>query len=286
MLLMPELSAYRLGQLLAMYEHRTFVEAMLYGINPFDEFGVEYGRTLAGPMAAALARAELPSEWDGSTRALMRLRAVRDAAPSAKPCVSARADLRQRAFAPRRQVRAFASRHWIPRPPPSGTFAQYWRNSGPHDLARQHQLLAHGGRLSATGHSHLPRVRRRRPRRRGPLASRARHLRSTCGCRRGPGAVRRHSRARGTAHHRRERHLAPGRVLAKFCFRHCSAFRASRRERRHSGLEVAAARLAESHFAAAASVVGLRSQAATRPTGGDQAGHANPSLCAGSAGNS
>jgi hypothetical protein len=50
MLLMPELSAYRLGQLLAMYEHRTFVEAMLYGINPFDEFGVEYGRTLAGPM--------------------------------------------------------------------------------------------------------------------------------------------------------------------------------------------------------------------------------------------
>ena len=72
MLLMPELSAYRLGQLLAMYEHRTFVEAMLYGINPFDEFGVEYGRTLAGPIAAALSSdTELPSDWDGSTRALV-----------------------------------------------------------------------------------------------------------------------------------------------------------------------------------------------------------------------
>ena len=71
-LLMPELSPYRLGQLLALYEHRTFVEAMLYGINPFDEFGVEYGRTLAGPIAAALSTdAELPPDWDASTRALV-----------------------------------------------------------------------------------------------------------------------------------------------------------------------------------------------------------------------
>jgi glucose-6-phosphate isomerase len=72
MLLMPELSAYRLGQLLAMYEHRTFVEAMLYGINPFDEFGVEYGRTLAGPIVAALSTgAELPPDTDASTRGLV-----------------------------------------------------------------------------------------------------------------------------------------------------------------------------------------------------------------------
>ena len=60
MLLMPELCAYRLGQLLALYEHRTFVEAMLYGINPFDEFGVEYGKTLAGPIVAALVRWRSP----------------------------------------------------------------------------------------------------------------------------------------------------------------------------------------------------------------------------------
>src|SRR5262249_16730188 len=72
MLLMPELSAYRLGQLLAIYEHRTFVEGMLYGLNPFDEFGVEYGRTLAGPIAAALsAGVALPPDADASTRGLV-----------------------------------------------------------------------------------------------------------------------------------------------------------------------------------------------------------------------
>jgi glucose-6-phosphate isomerase len=72
MLLMPELSAYRLGQLLALYEHRTFVEAVLHGINPFDEFGVEYGKTLAGPITAALsAGAALPPAADASTRGLV-----------------------------------------------------------------------------------------------------------------------------------------------------------------------------------------------------------------------
>ena len=72
MLLMPELSAYRLGQLLALYEHRTFVEAVLHGINPFDEFGVEYGKTLTGPLVAALADGiALPPDTDASTRGLV-----------------------------------------------------------------------------------------------------------------------------------------------------------------------------------------------------------------------
>ncbi len=72
MLLMPELSSYRLGQLLALYEHRTFVEAVLYGINPFDQFGVELGKTLAEPIVAALAgKAALPPGTDASTRGLV-----------------------------------------------------------------------------------------------------------------------------------------------------------------------------------------------------------------------
>ena len=71
-LLMPELSAYRLGQLLALYEHRTFVEAVLHGINPFDEFGVDYGKTLTGPIVAALAEGvALPPGTDASTRGLV-----------------------------------------------------------------------------------------------------------------------------------------------------------------------------------------------------------------------
>jgi len=36
-----------LGMLLAMYEHRTYVQAKIWGINPFDQWGVELGKTLA-----------------------------------------------------------------------------------------------------------------------------------------------------------------------------------------------------------------------------------------------
>ena len=72
MILMPELNAYRMGQLLALYEHRTFVEAVLYGINPFDQFGVELGKTLAAPIVAALSGADaLDDGTDGSTRGLV-----------------------------------------------------------------------------------------------------------------------------------------------------------------------------------------------------------------------
>ena len=70
--MMPELNAYRLGQLLALYEHRTFVEAVLFGVNPFDQFGVELGKTLAGPIVAALeSKAALPGDADASTRGLV-----------------------------------------------------------------------------------------------------------------------------------------------------------------------------------------------------------------------
>jgi glucose-6-phosphate isomerase len=81
-IMMPELNAYRLGQLLALYEHRTFVEAVLFGINSFDQFGVELGKTLAGPIVAALEdKAALPEDADGSTRGLIAH--VRALAPAA-----------------------------------------------------------------------------------------------------------------------------------------------------------------------------------------------------------
>ena len=71
-ILIPEVNAYRLGQLIALYEHRTFVEAVLYGINPFDQFGVELGKTLTAPIAASLASgAPLPEATDASTRGLV-----------------------------------------------------------------------------------------------------------------------------------------------------------------------------------------------------------------------
>jgi glucose-6-phosphate isomerase len=71
-LLMPALDARNLGALLALYEHRTFVEGVLYGINSFDQWGVELGKTLAKPIVAALDdNAPLPEDTDPSTRALV-----------------------------------------------------------------------------------------------------------------------------------------------------------------------------------------------------------------------
>ena len=71
-LVLPTLDARNLGALLALYEHRTFVEGVLCGINSFDQWGVELGKTLAKPIVAALADGTtLASGVDGSTRALV-----------------------------------------------------------------------------------------------------------------------------------------------------------------------------------------------------------------------
>lgn len=52
-LLLPDLDPYTLGQLLALYEHKVFVQGWIWGINSFDQFGVELGkdmaRSIAGP---------------------------------------------------------------------------------------------------------------------------------------------------------------------------------------------------------------------------------------------
>ncbi|CAI8594383.1 unnamed protein product [Vicia faba] len=46
-LLLPSLTAYNVGQLLAIYEHRIAVEGFIWGINSFDQWGVELGKSLA-----------------------------------------------------------------------------------------------------------------------------------------------------------------------------------------------------------------------------------------------
>ncbi|WP_265570363.1 glucose-6-phosphate isomerase [Sphingomicrobium nitratireducens] len=66
-ILLERLDAHSLGALIAFYEHRTFVEAALLGINPFDQFGVELGKE----MARAIDDPEAREGFDTSTRALM-----------------------------------------------------------------------------------------------------------------------------------------------------------------------------------------------------------------------
>ncbi len=51
---LPALDAYHLGALLAIYEHKVYVEAALWGINAFDQWGVELGKTIAGQILPAL----------------------------------------------------------------------------------------------------------------------------------------------------------------------------------------------------------------------------------------
>jgi len=46
--LFEKLTPEILGQLIALYEHKVFVEGVIWGINSFDQFGVELGKKLAG----------------------------------------------------------------------------------------------------------------------------------------------------------------------------------------------------------------------------------------------
>ena len=52
---LPRLDAFNLGSLMALYEHRTFCLGVLYGLNSFDQPGVELGKVLAKPIDEALS---------------------------------------------------------------------------------------------------------------------------------------------------------------------------------------------------------------------------------------
>jgi glucose-6-phosphate isomerase len=66
---LPELDAYHLGALVAMYEHKVFAEATIWGIDGFDQWGVELGKKIAGEVLPALRGAE--QEIHPATRHLL-----------------------------------------------------------------------------------------------------------------------------------------------------------------------------------------------------------------------
>ncbi|MEJ7926582.1 glucose-6-phosphate isomerase [Sphingobium sp. AN641] len=65
-ILLDDVTPHALGALIAFYEHRTFANAVLMGINPFDQFGVELGKEIARSIGAAGAKG-----FDPSTTALI-----------------------------------------------------------------------------------------------------------------------------------------------------------------------------------------------------------------------
>ena len=71
MLVYPMLTPYVLGQVIALYEHRVFVEGAILGINSFDQWGVELGKTLATDLLDSVAKEKDAATADGSTRMLL-----------------------------------------------------------------------------------------------------------------------------------------------------------------------------------------------------------------------
>jgi glucose-6-phosphate isomerase len=81
-ILADRLTPETLGKLVALYEHSVFTQAAVWDIDPFDQWGVELGKVLAGRIMPELESAgEPPLQHDSSTNALIRrYRARREAA--------------------------------------------------------------------------------------------------------------------------------------------------------------------------------------------------------------
>lgn len=75
-ILMDRLDAFSLGQLLALFEHRTAVEGFVWGINSFDQWGVELGKSLAKQVRTTIAGVRSKggdvSGFNSSTTALLK----------------------------------------------------------------------------------------------------------------------------------------------------------------------------------------------------------------------
>jgi glucose-6-phosphate isomerase len=72
-ILADQLTPAVLGKLVALYEHKVFVQGAVWGLNPFDQWGVELGKVLAKRITAELASADDAGlAHDSSTNALLR----------------------------------------------------------------------------------------------------------------------------------------------------------------------------------------------------------------------
>jgi glucose-6-phosphate isomerase len=79
LLLLERLTPFALGSLVALYEHTVFTEGAVWGIDSFDQWGVELGKELAVSLAPVLEGATPERELDASTAALVaRIRRLRD----------------------------------------------------------------------------------------------------------------------------------------------------------------------------------------------------------------
>ena len=72
-ILAAKLTPSVVGQLIALYEHQVFVEGVIWGVDSYDQWGVELGKTQALELTPVLTDAESPAvQSDSSTDALVR----------------------------------------------------------------------------------------------------------------------------------------------------------------------------------------------------------------------
>jgi glucose-6-phosphate isomerase len=70
-ILMDELTPFNLGKLIALYEHKIFVQGIIWNIFSFDQWGVELGKQLANNILPELTSSDKISKHDSSTEGLI-----------------------------------------------------------------------------------------------------------------------------------------------------------------------------------------------------------------------
>ena len=70
-IILRKIDPYTLGMLVAMYEHKVYVQGVIWNINSFDQFGVELGKKLALNILPELEGRAAVAEHDCSTKLLI-----------------------------------------------------------------------------------------------------------------------------------------------------------------------------------------------------------------------
>jgi glucose-6-phosphate isomerase len=71
-ILVKKIDPFTLGMLIAMYEHKIFVQGVIWNIYSFDQWGVELGKQLANVILPELTDAAQGGSFDGSTNGLIK----------------------------------------------------------------------------------------------------------------------------------------------------------------------------------------------------------------------
>ncbi len=70
-IIMPKLTPYALGALIALYEHKTYVQSVIWQTNAFDQWGVNLGKTFATQISQDLELKKPKNKYDQSTQGLI-----------------------------------------------------------------------------------------------------------------------------------------------------------------------------------------------------------------------